>query len=141
MIAVLDLSDRIYLVLESVVPTILGAGKLIEVLDNLGFAKERQRVVVNRYSGSAGNLRPADVALRLGRNVDHVIPYEEKVVIAANLGKPYVLNSRRWFNPFARGVREIIDDIETLQRAAGAARKKKVDVSENGQAEGVGTSL
>jgi pilus assembly protein CpaE len=134
MIAVLDLSDHVYLVLESVVPTILGAGKLVEVLDNLGYDRERQRVVVNRYSGSAGNLRPADVALRIGRDVDHVLPYDERLLVAANLGKPYLLHSRRWFNRFARQVRKLVAEIETLRPATGVARHPKRTPSDNGEA-------
>ena len=35
-VAVLDLSDRAYVVLENVVPTLLGAVKLVEVLRGLG---------------------------------------------------------------------------------------------------------
>lgn len=125
MLAVLDLSDRVYLVLESVVPTILGAARLLNVLNQLGFSPERQRVVVNRYSGSAENLRPVDVAQRLGRPVDHVVPYERKVFVAANLGQPYIQTAGRWFNRFGRMVWELVDEVETMQRAGGAARVQK----------------
>ena len=60
-VAVLDLSDRVYVVLENVVPTLLGAVKLIEVLRGLGLSAERQRIVLNRYTrlpGSVGRRKP-----------------------------------------------------------------------------------
>ncbi|HLJ19639.1 MAG TPA: AAA family ATPase, partial [Stellaceae bacterium] len=136
MIAALDLSDRAYLVLESVVPTVLGAAKLIAVLDSLGLRRERLRVILNRYSRFAGNLPPADVAARLNRDVDHVFPYEKQLLVASNLGKPYILNSRRWFNPFARAVDEVVTDIENLARGAhkSAAPAKGGAPSTNGTA-------
>jgi pilus assembly protein CpaE len=129
MIAALDVSDRVYVVLESVVPTVLGGAKLLEVFDTLGYRRERQRVVLNRYSHFAGNLPPADVAARLKRDIDHVFPYEKKLLIASNLGRPYVLNSGRWFNPFKRALDEIVADIEHLGRASGARSAERAPTS------------
>src|SRR5207244_3924871 len=77
MMAVLDLSDRAYIILESVVPTLLGGAKLLKLLTSLGFPPDRQRVVLNRYMNFAGNLKPADVAHLLERQVDHVVPYQK----------------------------------------------------------------
>jgi pilus assembly protein CpaE len=133
MIAVLDLSDRVYIVMESVVPTILGAVQFIKVLDGLGLRKERQRIILNRYSNFAGNLRPDDVALRLRRDVDHVVAYEKKLLIAANLGTPYLLSSGRWFNPFARKLRQIIAEIERLEGASAGPKRRPLTPSPNGQ--------
>jgi pilus assembly protein CpaE len=126
MVAVLDLSDRAYLVLDGIVPTVLGAVQLIKLLDNLGFPRERQRVVLNRYTGAADNLKPADVALRLGRDIDHVIPQQKKLAIAANLGKPYVLGASRWWG-FGKAIRRLVDDIEAIQPLARSARASLKD--------------
>ena len=60
MVAVLDLSDRAYVVLENVVPTLLGAVKMVEVLRGLGLSNERQRIVLNRYTTLPGSVKPAD---------------------------------------------------------------------------------
>ena len=57
-VAVLDLSDRAYVVVENVVPTVLGAIKLMEVLRSLGLSNERQRVVLNRYTTLPGSVKP-----------------------------------------------------------------------------------
>ena len=66
MVAVLDLSDRAYVVLENVVPTLLGGVKFVEVLQGLGVSRQRQRIVLNRYTTLPGSVQPADVAERLG---------------------------------------------------------------------------
>ena len=100
-VAVLDLSDRAYVVLENVVPTVLGAVKFLEVLKGLGVSAQRQRIVLNRYTTLPGSVKPADVANRLGYAVDHVIPFDKGIVIAANTGEPYVLRPQAvlWLRP------------------------------------------
>ena len=91
MVAVLDLSDRAYVVLENVVPTLLGGVKFVEALQGLGVSRERQRIVLNRHTSLPGSVTPADAAERLGRDVDHVIPFDKAVVVAANTGEPCIL--------------------------------------------------
>ena len=66
MLAVLDLSDRAYVVVENVVPTLLGAIKFVELLDGLGVDRARQRVVLNRFTSLPGSLPAADVAAATG---------------------------------------------------------------------------
>jgi pilus assembly protein CpaE len=121
MVAVLDLSDRAYLVLDGIVPTVLGAVQLTRLLDNLGFPRERQRVVLNRYTGAADNLKPGDVALRLGRDIDHIIPNQKKLAIAANLGKPFALAASRWWG-FGKAMRLLVEDMEAIRPLSRAAR-------------------
>jgi pilus assembly protein CpaE len=129
MMAVLDLSDRAYVVLESVVPTVLGAAKLIKLLDSLGFPRERQRIILNRYTGSADNLKPTDVALRLGRDVDHIVPNQRKLSIAANIGKPYILSATRFWG-FGRALRELASEIETIRPLDRVAREAASEPAE-----------
>ena len=115
-VAVLDLSDRAYVVVENVVPTVLGAVKLVEVLRSLGLSNERQRVVLNRYTTLPGSVNPADVANRLGHAVDHVIPFDKGIVVAANTGEPYVLRPSRFFG-CGRQLRRLVDDIDGMTEA------------------------
>ncbi len=93
MMAVLDLSDRAYVVLEAVVPTVLGVAQMLKLVESLAVPSDRLRVVLNRYTGSTDNLKPADVARRLGRPVDYVLPFQKNVGIAANVGRPYILTA------------------------------------------------
>jgi pilus assembly protein CpaE len=118
--AVLDLSDRVYIVLENVVPTLLSGVKLIELLDGMGYDASRQRVVLNRYSTSAGNLKAGDVAMQLGRDVDHVVPYHRHVILSANTGRPYVLRAGR-FSRLGRSTRALIRGVEQVATATPAA--------------------
>jgi len=117
MVAVLDLSDRAFLILESVVPTLLGGVKLVELLDGLGYPAGRTRVVLNRYTRIAGNLKPEEVAERLNRDVAHVLPYEKSVITCANTGEPFMLRSRKWFGYGAR-LKRLVDEIDALSEQA-----------------------
>jgi pilus assembly protein CpaE len=112
-VAVLDLSERAYIVTENVVPTLLGAAKLIELLAGLGFPIERQKLVLNRYASVSGGLKPLDVANRLNRPVDFVLPYDKRVVVAANTGRPYGASPSRYFG-FGPPLVALAVDIETL---------------------------
>lgn len=118
--AVLDLCDRAYLVLENVVPTLLGGVKFVELLEGVGFDRARCRVILNRHTRIAGNPSPADVARRLGRAVDHVLPYHRQVVTAANTGEPYVLQASRW-RAHGRAILRLIDEVEALAQGAATA--------------------
>ncbi|HUE69894.1 MAG TPA: AAA family ATPase [Pirellulaceae bacterium] len=134
-VAVLDLSERAYLVMENVVPTLLGAAKLIELLAGLGFPIERQKIVLNRYTSVSGGLSPLDVANRLGRSVDFVLPYDKRVVVAANTGRPYGLSPSRWFG-FGPPLSALAADMESL--VASQARPSDAPESVRGVLRGVG---
>ncbi len=134
-VAVLDLSERAYLVMENVVPTLLGAAKLIELLAGLGFPVERQKIVLNRYTSVSGGLAPLDVANRLGRSVDFVLPYDKRVVVAANTGRPYGLSPSGWFG-FGPPLTALAADIESL--ASGQSRPSEQPESASGSVRGSG---
>jgi pilus assembly protein CpaE len=111
--AVVDSCDQAYVVLENVVPTLLGIAKLLTLLDAVGFPRNRQRIVINRYVRHSGCLKPSDVALRLGRDVDHVVPYSRGLIAAANLGRPYV--GRGWaLSRCATRLNEIVDEVLSI---------------------------
>lgn len=114
MMAILDLTDQSFLVTESVVPTLRGAASLIETLRELGIPADRRQIVLNRYSNFAGNLKPTDVAQHLGQEVAHVIPYQKKLLVAANIGEPYVLQIGR-MSDFGRAIHRMIDTVATRQ--------------------------
>jgi pilus assembly protein CpaE len=121
-VALLDLTDRAYVITDAIVPTVLGAAQLLRVLDNLGFPPDRQRIILNRYTGGADNLKPGDVAARLGRDIDHVLPYQRKLLIAANVGKPYILSASRWWG-FGRQLMPLVAELEQLRPQGRAARE------------------
>ena len=71
--AMLDLSDLVLIVFQGTVPNVIGTARLFKVLDGLGYAPSRWRVVLNhniqRHSGS---LRRDDIEERLGRPLDYM---------------------------------------------------------------------
>ena len=113
MLAVIDFSDRVYVVLENVVPTLQGAVKFVKLLDGLGVDRGRQRIVLNRQTSLPGSLPPADVARHLGREVNFVLPADKRLVIAANSGEPYVMRASRFFG-YGPPLRRLVADLDSL---------------------------
>lgn len=123
LVSILDLVDMAYLVTESTVPILDGTVRMLPVLDDLGVSRQRRRLVLNRYSSYIGNLPPEDVKNRMGFDVDFIVPYERKLLVAANMGEPLILQSTR-FSKFHRAVERIADDIAAIRpanRAGGAS--------------------
>lgn len=112
-VATLDLSDRAYVVLENVVPTLLGAVRMLDVLERIGFAASRQSLVVNRLQRVAGSLSLADVAARLNRPIDHVFPFDRRVIEAANSGEPIgARTAGMGWSGFRRALERLVDELE-----------------------------
>ncbi len=124
MMAVLDLSDRVYVVLESLVPTVLGATQLLKLLEQLGVPADRLRLVLNRFTGSSDNLKREDVAGRLGRAIDFVLPFQKKIAITTNLGKPYILGASRLWG-LGRTLSQMVTDIEAAPRIARPSTERR----------------
>ncbi|MEZ6090008.1 MAG: AAA family ATPase [Pirellulaceae bacterium] len=112
-IAALDLSDRVYVVLENVIPTLLGGVKLLSVLERIGYPAERQSIILNREQRVTGSLSVDDVADRMNRDIDHVLPYDKKVMAAANCGVPIAMSTIR-FSGFSRALERLADDVAGL---------------------------
>ena len=53
------------------------------------------------------------MANRLGHAVDHVIPFDKRIVVAANTGEPYVLWASRLFG-CGRQLRRLVDEIDAM---------------------------
>lgn len=125
-IAALDLSDRVYVVLENVLPTLLGGVKLLSVLERIGYPAERQSIILNRQQRVLGSLSVDDVADRLQRDIDHVLPFDKKVMAAANCGVPIAMATIR-FSGFSRALEQLASDV------AGQVDSKQSRVALNEQ--------
>lgn len=110
--AALDLSDLVYVVFHATVPSVVGNVHFLEVLRKVGVSDTRQRVVLNyNFPRVAGNLKVEDVEERMGREVDHVFPFQKKLITALNTGKPYAQSCGRRFG-FGRALQGVVDEIE-----------------------------
>ena len=121
--AILDLCDQAVVVVENVVPTLQTVRGFFDLLDEVDFPEERQRVLLNRYSTRAGGPSAQEVARYLGRSPDYVVPYDRKVVLAANTGKPFIMNQMRW-NKSSQAIRAVADDV------AAGVQASPVEVAE-----------
>ena len=62
--------------------------------------------------------------MRLGRDVDFVVPYHKKVPIASNIGKPYILEATGWWG-VGKAMRQIVQDIEEIPLHPGGRASVK----------------
>jgi pilus assembly protein CpaE len=113
--SILDACDLAYIVVDNVVPTILSGAYLMKLLDGLEFPRERRRLAVNRFQRVAGNPSLDDVTRLLGRAVDHSVPYHNRAITAANVGRPFTL-SHRPFSKLDRSLKRIVAEIEAVGR-------------------------
>jgi pilus assembly protein CpaE len=121
--AILDLSDRAYVVVQNTVPNVVGAARLLPVIQHLGFPKERTRIVLNNnFERAPGGLTLADVEARLDADVDFVIPYQKKLITALNTGRPYILHGTQLFG-FGKAVKRLVDDLMEGAIATPAAEE------------------
>jgi pilus assembly protein CpaE len=114
-IAILDLSDLTYIVLDNTVPTILSVASLTQLLDGLDYSSARQRIVVNRFSRKASCPSIDDVSSRINRPVDHILPFHKRAIAAVNTGDPFALHPR-FLSSLDRGLNGIVDEIESVGR-------------------------
>ncbi|MBV8599165.1 MAG: AAA family ATPase [Actinobacteria bacterium] len=103
-LAALDHTDELVLVLAPDVPTLKNARLALQTLELLSFPDERIRVVLNRTSPRIG-FGASDVAHVLDRGVDFELPEDPVVPIGVNRGIPAVLH--RPSSAYAAGIDEM----------------------------------
>ena len=128
--AILDLSDLAVIVVENVVPTLQTVRGFFSLLSEVEYPRAQQRVLLNRYSTRAGGPNVQEVSRYLGRDADYLIPFDRKVVQAANTGSPFISSGLRW-NKAANAIRAIADEIEDLS-SADADRRRTEDKTGGG---------
>jgi pilus assembly protein CpaE len=142
LMTILDISDLNFIVVQGTAPSVAGIARLLPVLEKLGVPQSRQRLVLNyNYKPFLGNLQPTDIANRLQRTIDYIVPYEGRVLSSMNTGRPHILHSRRW-ERFGRAVNQIVDDlnlwaVDTAREAAVPERpvvERRLKVAGQGEA-------
>ena len=109
---ILDLTDVAFVIVQGTAPSVAGLVRLLPVLEGLGLPPSHQRLVLNyNYKPFLGNLRPRDIADRLLRKLDYVVPYEKRILVSMNTGSPYILHANRW-QPYRRTIDQLVDDLE-----------------------------
>jgi pilus assembly protein CpaE len=87
--AVFDMADTYLLVLQLLVPSVRNADRILQALDQSGYASERIRLVCNRFGRESGYLETADVEATLRRKLSLLLPDDWKASsTAVNMGAP-----------------------------------------------------
>ncbi len=93
-LAILDQADVVLTMLSLEITSIKNIRLFLEVANQLGYAADKIRLVLNRADSSLG-IRVADVEHSIGRRVDHTIVSDGRsVVYALNRGVPFFLSNR-----------------------------------------------
>ena len=108
-LAVLDLADHVYVVLEGLTPSVRATKSGLDVLARLGFDDDRVSILLNRSGSFDGALGRRTVELELGRHVFAELPQHKDVVKASNNGAPLVIDKQR--NPFAVAIGSLADRV------------------------------
>ena len=141
LMTILDVADLDFVVVQGMAPAVAAMARLLPVLEGLGVPQSRQRLVLNyNYKPFLGNLQPIDIADRLQRTLDYVVPYDRRVLTSMNTGSPHILHSRRW-ERFGRSINAIVDALDSwnvtapTEAAARAPMERRLKVA--GQEEGL----
>jgi pilus assembly protein CpaE len=115
-LALLDLSDLIFLVTEPVAPSVVSTRRCLDLLERQGIGAGRIELVLNRAGGGEGRLPDALVEEQLGRPIEHRVPEDRAVAVAANRGEPAVVAKQQ--SPFAEAISELAQAAVRPRRAA-----------------------
>jgi pilus assembly protein CpaE len=116
-IKALDRAWRIFPVLQSGLPEIRNAGKLLEAFKSLGYAPDKTELIVNRFDKS-DEIGIEQVQRSVGHTRLITVPNSYREVSASiNHGEPLVRNART--NPVAR---HLVDFADTLSPRPEEAR-------------------
>lgn len=115
-LAILDLSEKILVVTDSLAPTVVATGRFLALLEAQGFGPDRVGVVVNAYEAGAG-LGEGLIAEQLGREPEIIVPFERQVRGSIHRGEPLVLTHGS--SAFAERIGELA---ERVAAAAPAGR-------------------
>ena len=93
-LAILDMADTILTVLTLEITSIKNIRLFLEVIEQLGYPRDKVRLVLNRADSALG-IRVADVEHSLGRKVDHTVVSDGRsVVYALNRGVPFLVSNK-----------------------------------------------
>jgi pilus assembly protein CpaE len=114
----LDRADKIFVVMQPLVPSVRNAKKLLLAFRALGYSNDRIELIVNRFERS--DIGMADIERALGKLAIHTVPNSYRQVSAAiNQGDPLARAARG--NPVSRNLADFARDLteEPAEKKAG----------------------
>ncbi|MGH3442787.1 MAG: AAA family ATPase [Nitriliruptorales bacterium] len=93
-LAGLDVTDDLVMVTTLDVPSVKNLKLALQTLEQLGWSRNRQRLLLNRADSSVG-LRVRDVERTIGTNVDVQVPSSRDIPLSVNEGTPLAAQGGR----------------------------------------------
>ena len=121
-LAAVDRSDELLLVLAPDVPTLKNARLALQTLELLAFPQERIRFVLNRAGARAG-FGAAEIGAVLERRVDVELPDDEAVRVGVDRGLPPACH--RPTSPYATAIGELAERLLEGAPPARAPRRRR----------------
>lgn len=114
-LAALDATDLLVLVITQDIPSIKNARLFLDLADGLGLTRDKILLVMNRYD-KRRNITPERVKDNFKKEVDIVIPVEERLVVPAmDRGEPFVLKNAN--NPTGKALLDLAAKVQTAVKA------------------------
>ena len=105
----LDRAHTVFIVMQTSLPAVRNAKKLLAAFKSLGYAAAKAELIVNRYE-KGGAIGVGDIERALGPHAIHTVPNSSRQVMAAiNQGDPLVASARG--NPVSRNLAEFARDL------------------------------
>ncbi len=110
MLALLDLSDMILVVLRPVIPEIRGARMFLELLQKMNYPMEKAGLVINGVDNKRMGIQPEAIERNMMPALAHV-PLDERIALtAANYGVPFVVKEPR--SPLSQAIIKLAQVID-----------------------------
>lgn len=129
-LTMLDVSDRIVLVIQQSLPDLKNISRFYDLADNLEYESDKIWLVVNRASNKQG-ISVKDISNALKRPVTMVIPSDEVTAgAAADQGVPLVTNSSK--QPISMALNNLADHVLQELGDESAAELSTGELKESG---------
>lgn len=108
-LTVLDMADQILLVTTLEVTTINKVTRFFEVINRLGYAEDKVKLICNRVEAYFG-IKPPQVEQQVRHRFASQIPEDNRLVVnSVNRGVPFVLTDRR--APVSRSIQSLAERV------------------------------
>jgi pilus assembly protein CpaE len=126
MLATLDRTDELLVVIGLDVPTLKNVRLALQTLELLSFPANRARFVLNRANSKVG-LSKKEIEAALKVQIANEIPSERVVPIAVNRGNPAVLSEPG--SDYAKAIRELAKAVVPKEQAAAKGKRRSFSLA------------
>lgn len=123
-LAVLDATHLLVLLITQDIPSIKNARLFLDLADGLGITRDKILLVMNRYD-KRRSITPGRVKDNFKKDVDIVIPVEERLVVPAmDRGEPFVLKNAN--NPTGKAILDLATKVSASVKTMAGKQAEAV---------------